>query len=195
MLFGEFAKHSGIMGVMGNELVDWLTSKIDAQGWSMREVARRAGMSHTTVSLVLSMQQKPTWDFCAGIAKVFDVSEDTLFVMAGLRKPLPPAVEEENEAIAILRSLQVSARHTVMNMLRGLAPGARRLVVDKAQSDFVDPQDREMMAVFQELPEEARPVAIAQVLQLKQIGVEPRIIGGDEEEEGSDRPQEEDQAA
>ena len=127
---------------MSDELVVWLTEAIEARGWSMRELARRAGLSHATVSQVLSQQQKPTWNFCAAIARPLRVPEDTIFILAGLKRRPPPAVDEEREVVAIVRSLPVDVRQWMMVMLRGLARehsvAADRLV-DADQEYEIDP--------------------------------------------------------
>jgi transcriptional regulator with XRE-family HTH domain len=80
------------MEYMETELTPWLIRELDTRGWSQRELGRRAGISQTTVSQVLSYQRQPTWDFCASIARAFRVPEDEVFRLAGLKPPLPPAV-------------------------------------------------------------------------------------------------------
>jgi transcriptional regulator with XRE-family HTH domain len=107
---------------MATKLSTWLANEIETRGWSIRELARRAGVSHTTVADVISQQRIPTWDFCAAIAGALDKSPEDIFRLAGLLPPIPPAVEEEREAIGILRALSPELRAAVMNMLRSLRP-------------------------------------------------------------------------
>lgn len=105
---------------MDNSLVDWLADRLQAQGWSYRELARRVGVSHTTVAKVLGRQQEPTWDFSAAVAELFGLPPLQVFVTAGLLpQPLPPVAGEE-EARAILRALPPDARAAALAMLRGL---------------------------------------------------------------------------
>ena len=54
---------------MKNELVPWLSTQLKGRAWSQRELARRAGLSGTAVSTVLSRQRNPGWDFCLAIAE------------------------------------------------------------------------------------------------------------------------------
>lgn len=52
----------------------------------MRELARRAGISHAWVSKVLA-GQPAGWDFCAAVARAFGLSPLELFLLAGLITP------------------------------------------------------------------------------------------------------------
>jgi DNA-binding XRE family transcriptional regulator len=118
------------MATMANDLVSWLAENLEERGWSLRELARRAEISHTTVSSVLKEQQAPSWEFCAEIARVFGLQPERVFVMAGLMPAPPPPVLEEHEAVALLRSLDPGARAYALAMLRGLAglPPATRVL-------------------------------------------------------------------
>ena len=115
---------------MGIDLVSWLIRELDERAWSHRELARRAGISQTTVSQVIAGQRQPTWDFCAVIADPLGVPVDEVFVRAGLKPSLPPAVEEERDAVAILRALPPLVRDTVMVQLRALVGQPTEKVVN-----------------------------------------------------------------
>lgn len=77
------------------QLAKWLTAELETRHWSMRELARRAGIAHPTVSLVMSQQQRPTWAFCVAIAKALDVPEDDVFVLAELKATPPQEVARQ----------------------------------------------------------------------------------------------------
>lgn len=62
----------------------WLSDELNSRGWSIRELARRAGISHTTVADVLSEQRKPTAEFCIAIAKALNVPEESTLRRAGI---------------------------------------------------------------------------------------------------------------
>jgi transcriptional regulator with XRE-family HTH domain len=123
---------------MANELVTWLEEELESRGWSQRELARRAGIAHTTVSYVLAGRQAPSWDFCAAIAEALGLAPTEVFVLAGLLPPPLPAVAEETEAVAILRELDPEARAHALAMLRGLAelaPSTRPRIVGLEQGE------------------------------------------------------------
>jgi DNA-binding XRE family transcriptional regulator len=111
----------GYNGPVDNNLARWLINQIDDLGWTQRELARRAGLSHTTINQVISEQRTPTWDFCASVAKALRIPEDEVFRLAGLKPPLPPAVAEEREAMRLFRSLPGVLREVVLTVLRALA--------------------------------------------------------------------------
>jgi hypothetical protein len=61
---------------------------------------------------------------CNALARALDEPPERIFRLAGLLPPLPPEVEEEREAVRILRGLSPDLREAAMRMLRGLRPGA-----------------------------------------------------------------------
>jgi transcriptional regulator with XRE-family HTH domain len=79
---------------MSDELANWLNEKVKEVG-SARELARRAGVSHTTVSEVMSGVRKPTFEFCDAVARALHVSPERIFRLAGLLPKRP----ERNEMI------------------------------------------------------------------------------------------------
>jgi transcriptional regulator with XRE-family HTH domain len=68
---------------MNDELVTYLTEEMERRGWSARELARRAGVSHTLISSTLAGTHTPGLKFCAGVARALDVAPETILRMAG----------------------------------------------------------------------------------------------------------------
>lgn len=99
----------------------WLIKEIETRGWSNSELARRAGVVPSTISMVLSGQNRPGFDFCVKVARALQMPPEMILRRAGLLPSIPNSVEEEAEAMGILRGLPNSARRTVMQMLRGVA--------------------------------------------------------------------------
>ena len=62
----------------------WMNKTLEDRGWSARELARRAGISHTYISNIASGKRLPTWDFCAAIAGPLGMSPIVVFQKAGL---------------------------------------------------------------------------------------------------------------
>ena len=73
-------------------LIDWIHKGLAREEWSLRKLGKEAGISHSTISLVLSEQQQPTTDFCIAIAKAFKVSPMITLALAGI---IPPLDDEE----------------------------------------------------------------------------------------------------
>jgi transcriptional regulator with XRE-family HTH domain len=108
------------MVLMQNELVLWLTKSIEDKGWSLRELARRSGVSHTTISLVLTQQRLPTWDFCAQVAQVFDMPPEQVFRMAGLLPPLSEDKEKEEELLGHFYELDNNGKKEAIAVIQAL---------------------------------------------------------------------------
>lgn len=64
-------------------LSDWLTTELAERGWSMRELARRSGISTAQISDVISGNANPGVKFCQAIAKGLGVPPTEIFRLAG----------------------------------------------------------------------------------------------------------------
>jgi transcriptional regulator with XRE-family HTH domain len=71
------------------DFVAWLNKELKDRGWSNSELARRAGVVPSTVSMVLSGKNEPTWEFCAATAAALDEPPEKVFRLVGLLPPLP----------------------------------------------------------------------------------------------------------
>lgn len=101
-------------------LIRWLVNELEIRGWSQRELARRAGISQTTVSQVIAYQRQPTWDFCAKIARVLDEPLERVFRMAGLLPSLPADKEMERELLGHFRHLDGSGKKEAIAVVKAL---------------------------------------------------------------------------
>jgi len=72
-------------------LIDWIHEGLKREGWSLRKLGKEAGVSHSTISLVLSEQQQPTTDFCIAIAKAFKASP----IIALAKASIIPLLDDE----------------------------------------------------------------------------------------------------
>lgn len=109
---------------VNQRLVDWMLEEIRERKLSHRELARRAGISHSAISNVLSGYREPTWDFLAAIAKPLGKEPIEVFRMAGL---LPASggkmnelTQDEAELIKLYRQLSPGDdRDYALHFLRG----------------------------------------------------------------------------
>ena len=104
-------------------MITWLANEIKTRGWSHRELARRAGLSQTAVSTVLSSQRQPGWEFCEKVARALGETPEHVFRRAGLL-PALPAPEDD----ATLRDL--------IDYARQLSPEERLMVLEYTQWRF-----------------------------------------------------------
>ena len=99
---------------MRKDLIEWLNRQVKDAG-SIRALARRSEVSHTTIADVLSSARPPTFEFCHEMARVTKVDPVWLFRLAGL---LPQVTKEmsadEEELIHLTRHL---AKHDRRNLI------------------------------------------------------------------------------
>jgi transcriptional regulator with XRE-family HTH domain len=124
----EYTKHAKMFSV--ETFGDWLLNELNKQGWSQNELAKRAGISHGTVSNIINGNKGVGQDSLIAIARALKLPADLVFRKAGL---LPPAVDIDEAAEALL--------HKIMN----LPPEKRKQVIDflnflETQQDFQDQQ-------------------------------------------------------
>jgi transcriptional regulator with XRE-family HTH domain len=109
---------------VSDRFANWLRQHIDERGWSVRETARRVGVSPTPISNILSGKGKPGLDVYRGLADAFQVRLEDVLRAAG---ELPPPVEEQraadpllDEGIRILTEISPGDRPVAVRLLQGL---------------------------------------------------------------------------
>jgi len=93
---------------------------LNTRRWSYADLADAANISPSMVSHVLNKQRNPGLDFCIGVARAFKIRPEVVLRLAGLLPPLDPAAENEEEMLAIFRSLNAYTRKLLLTMLRNL---------------------------------------------------------------------------
>lgn len=168
---------------MEKDFSAWLMAELEKRGWTNSELARRAGVVPSTVSMILSNQKQPGLDFCIGVARALGELPESILRRAGLLPPLPAAVEMENEVLQIYRTLPITQRRTILSMLRALAPREAR----PSPAGQPAEQDRlihELLREFRKVPDEWKEIAISEVIRMRRMAETrgPRIIGSEEPE-------------
>jgi transcriptional regulator with XRE-family HTH domain len=105
-----------------SDLSEFLQAELARRAWRPADLARAAGVPDATVSHVLKGSRRAGPEVCRALARALDEPPERIFRLAGLLPGLSPAVEEEREAVDILRSLSPELRGAAMRMLRGLKP-------------------------------------------------------------------------
>jgi len=106
--------------------MDWLDDQLTIWNLSDSEASRRAGLSRNGIYEIRS-GIRPGVKKVRALARLFGADEQHLFQLAGILAagpPVMPAVAEEREAVAILRSLPVRDRAMALNVLRAIAETA-----------------------------------------------------------------------
>lgn len=85
------------MRVAPKEFTDWLSTEMNHRNWGVRDTAQRAGLSHPTISDILTNGKQPSLDTVIALARTFNKSP---VYLARLAKLLPeesgisPVMEE-----------------------------------------------------------------------------------------------------
>jgi len=109
--------------LMADDLATWLSDQIKERGWSMREVARRAGVSHTTIIKVVDGQVVPDVSTARGIARAFGVPAETVLRKAGILTD-GSQVSGETELLMYFRLLDEKDQRRVLSVVRGFWEGS-----------------------------------------------------------------------
>jgi transcriptional regulator with XRE-family HTH domain len=75
---------------MKNDLASWLDKELESRGWSIREMARRAGVSHTAIASALNRKGRPSAELCVAVADALGVPAVEVVQRAGILPPDPP---------------------------------------------------------------------------------------------------------
>ena len=98
----------------------WLESQIEQRGWNKAELARRATISDSMVSMVMGGQRNPGFEFCVSVASAFDVPPEQVLRRAGLLPAVPAEVEGEHELVGLFRRLSGELREAALAVVRNL---------------------------------------------------------------------------
>ncbi|MBN1890428.1 MAG: helix-turn-helix transcriptional regulator [Thermoflexales bacterium] len=101
--------------------VNWLNGEIETRGWSYRELARRGGLSHGSISLVANGQQ-PGPKVCIGIAQAFGISTSEVLYRAGHLPTAPRSGEDPTtrELMDIIKFLDDKDLGMLLRMAQAL---------------------------------------------------------------------------
>ncbi len=107
---------------MSNKLASFITQQIGdpKRDWSIRELARRAGLSSATIVDVLNSKRKPGLRFYLGISRALNVSVERLLALTG---EIPPKLDLEEdlvvaELVEITRNLSPMFRESLLSIAR-----------------------------------------------------------------------------
>jgi transcriptional regulator with XRE-family HTH domain len=108
-------------------LIEYLEKELVGRSWRPADLARAARLPDATISHILNGSRRAGPEVCNALARALNEPPERIFRLAGLLPPLPPEVEEETEAVRILRTLPPDLRAAAMRMLRSLRPGGSRV--------------------------------------------------------------------
>ena len=108
------------------EFVEFLQGVMDANGWGVRELARRADLSHTLISNIINLGEQPSFDTCVALAPVVGKQPTTLLYMAGLLPKPPDWKPNLEEALALFGNLPQGEQDDLLAYMRRRAERGER---------------------------------------------------------------------
>lgn len=111
---------------MENEFITWLTQKMNEFRWGNSELARRAGLAPSTISMVISGQKRPGLDFCVGVAQAFNLSPEDVLQKAGLIPSKPEMDEKSWEMLRLFQQLEPADQERLLQAARAWVEAGRR---------------------------------------------------------------------
>ncbi len=111
--------------VMNDNLSTWMSKELKKRDWSMRKLARRMGVSATTVTDIVNGVARPSVNMCNKIANELGVSPQHVMRLAGMLPPLPSDPEKR-------------AQLEWLEQMERLTPEERMRVIEYAR--FVEQQ-------------------------------------------------------
>ena len=100
------------------EFVKILQDAMDKNGWGVRELGRRAGLSHTLISNIINLGEQPTFDTCVALAPVLELTPLTLIYMAGLLPKPPEWKPKLEEAVALFGNMPDGEQDDLLTYMR-----------------------------------------------------------------------------
>ncbi len=108
------------MATKHSKFSNWINEQLDQREWRPADLARVGNINTGLLSRIISGSRSAGPQTCIAIAQAFKLPPEQVFRIAGILPPLSPAVEEEQEAVRLLRGLSPERRAAALEMLRGL---------------------------------------------------------------------------
>lgn len=100
------------------EFVEFFNKELKMRNAGVREAARIIGVSHPTISDIVTYGKAPSFDTCVAIAKAFNLPEENILRMAGLLKSKPRESMMIEEISFIFDSLPEQDREEILQIAR-----------------------------------------------------------------------------
>lgn len=103
---------------MAKEFTEWLDSELAVREWTRAELARRAKINESSLSLIYSGGREPGPKVCDGIARAFKMPADIVYRMAGILPVKPSDDETVSEITHIYHNLNDVNKEDLLDYAR-----------------------------------------------------------------------------
>lgn len=134
---------------MTTKLATWLNEQSKERRLSLREIAKRAGVSHTTIIRVANdkLKTRPSAEVCFGIARALEVPPQRVFREAGY--PMPPHIigaegsKRKRDLLDYFEALGDAERRAIVGLAKTLYEERGQYVVEIRPNEEEDDDVRE----------------------------------------------------
>ena len=116
---------------MSNKFADWIVQQINERGWSIRDLARRAGLAASTISDVINGNAKPGTKFYQGLARAFNIPFSIVARQAGEDPSLPEDKEQDEELLSHFHDLDQEYRRIAIGQICSLRETQTKYKISK----------------------------------------------------------------
>jgi transcriptional regulator with XRE-family HTH domain len=102
---------------MEENFVEWLIVELRKRGWSNSELARRSGLAHSTISMVINGQSNPGWDFGAQVADALGLPTSRVHRIMKLGKS-PPSGQKDITLLELIDLMELLPESERLEILR-----------------------------------------------------------------------------
>lgn len=115
------------------ESAEYIDEQIRLRGWSARELARRAGVSNSSVLRALHLDADPpaSYEVLVAIANALRIPPQTLFVKAGIFPKEPRTTTTQREILNICQQLPGHLQADLLRYAEYLFTQRTRLFVEE----------------------------------------------------------------
>lgn len=112
--------------IVNTTFINWLNEVLADKGWSQADLSKRAEVSTSMISSVLSGRREPGINFLSSVASALRVAPEDLYRLAGLL----PSEKQDDETLHKISSLYGTLREDKKH-----SPGVAGCVLDKVEGD------------------------------------------------------------
>ena len=100
---------------MDKSFSNWILSQLDEKGWSQSELARRSGLTRTTISKIINEQSSIGTESLIGLSKAFRVPVTEVLQQAGFLPKVPETTAKEEKMLYMFRQMNNDQQQDVLD--------------------------------------------------------------------------------
>ena len=102
------------------EFVYWFNNLLKSRNLGIRDAAKYIGVSHPTISRIITDHYQPSCDTCLAIADAFKLRGEFVLRKAGWLKPIPESDDLIEQILIDLGAIPIERKRTAVRMVRAI---------------------------------------------------------------------------